>query len=161
MTGKGITKSPPKGVLRWLLRAPLILHRVGLSWMLGKRFMVLEHTGRKTGKLRETVVEVVLHDLEDDTYYIASGWGYRAQWYLNIIVQPDLTIHVGRRKLQVHAEILAPEAGAAVLETYREQYPMAARELSRVMGIPMDEAPPDELMSIVQDSLPMIALKPR
>ena len=161
MSEKGITKSPPKGVLRWFLRAPLFLHRVGLGWIMGKRFLVLEHSGRKTGKPRKTVLEVVLHDREDDKYYIASGWGYRADWYLNITAQPEITIHVGRRKLTVRAQTLTPEAGAGILVRYREKYPAAARELSRLMGIPMDQAPLDELIAIVRDSLPIIALEPR
>jgi deazaflavin-dependent oxidoreductase (nitroreductase family) len=55
-----------------------------MGWMLGGRFLMLTHTGRKSGKRRHVVVEVVDHAKTTDTYYIASGWGEKSDWSQNI-----------------------------------------------------------------------------
>ena len=65
---------PSKGLLRIGVRLPVLLYRARLGWLLGGRFLMLTTTGRKTILPRQTVLEVVLHDQETDTYYIASGW---------------------------------------------------------------------------------------
>ncbi|MHB8629378.1 MAG: nitroreductase family deazaflavin-dependent oxidoreductase [Aggregatilineales bacterium] len=151
----------PTGLLRWILRLPIVLYRVNLGWLFGGRFVLLKHIGRKTGRLRKTVVEVVGHDVANDCYYIVSGWGYNANWYRNLVCTPSIDIQVGRRKLAVSTETLSPLAGAQVLLDYRKKHPLAARELSRLMGLNLIEAPASDLERIVRESLPVIALRPR
>ena len=160
MSNKTLVSSPPKGLMRWFLRAPIFLYRVGLGWMLGERFVLLHHIGRKSGIERKTVVETVGHDKSSDIYYIASGWGRKSQWYQNILATPNIKIQVGRRKLDVLAEILSPEEGAKMLISYREQHPFTARELGGFMGIDMFKTDVSELEAIVRDSVPIIALRP-
>lgn len=150
----------PTGPLRWMLRLPIVLYRLRLGWLLGGRFVLLRHVGRKTGQERQTVVEVIGHDTTTDTYFVASGWGYKANWYQNICQTPRILIQVGRRKLTVDAETLTPAAGAQILIAYRQQYPRAASELSRFMGLNMLHASPEELEQIIQESLPIIAFRP-
>jgi deazaflavin-dependent oxidoreductase (nitroreductase family) len=129
-----------------------------LSWLLGKRFILLNHIGRKSGQVHQTVVEVVAHDPASDTYYIVSGWGPKAQWYQNLLAHPLIDVQVGRRKVSVRAETLSPEAGAQRLLEYRHDHPLAARELSRLMGIDINQATPEKLQEIVRHSLPVVAL---
>jgi deazaflavin-dependent oxidoreductase (nitroreductase family) len=128
-----LTKSPPKGLLRWFLRAPLGLYRVGLGWLLGKRFLMFTHTGRISGELHETLVEVVYHDSETDFYYIASGWGERASWLLNIARTPEIHVITGRRKFNAVAARLTAEDGQVALWKYAQKYPAAFRALSKMM----------------------------
>lgn len=47
---------------RAVLRAPLVLYRHRLGWLLGRRFVYLAHRDRASGRRRETVVEVVRYD---------------------------------------------------------------------------------------------------
>ena len=47
--------APPTGVLRALLGLPVHLYHARLGVLLGHRFLLLVHTGRKTGLHRETV----------------------------------------------------------------------------------------------------------
>ena len=96
MTEKTLVTQPPSGWLRFALRLPLVLYRLRLGWVLGGRFLRLYHVGRKSGQVRQTVVEVVHHERTGDTYYIVSGWGYKAQWYQNLMAMPDVVIQVGR-----------------------------------------------------------------
>jgi deazaflavin-dependent oxidoreductase (nitroreductase family) len=159
---KTLVSKPPSGVLRLLLRLPIALYRLRLGWLLGQRFVLLEHIGRKSGQVRKTVVEVVGHDRASDTYYIVSGWGKRANWYQNLLATPEIAVQVGRRRLKVCAKTVPPAEGARVLLDYRQNHPLATRELSRVLtGANLAKAPPAELERIVQDSLPIVALRPR
>ena len=161
MTEKTLVTQPPSGWLRFALRLPLVLYRLRLGWLLGGRFLRLYHVGRKSGQVRQTVVEVVHHEQTGDTYYIVSGWGYKAQWYQNLMVMPDVVIQVGSRRMAIRAETLPPERGADILIKYRTQHPMAAAELSRIMGIDMARTSPTSLIDIVRESLPVLALRPR
>ncbi len=153
---------PPSGALRLLMRLPIGLYRLRLGRLLGQRFVLLEHIGRKSGQARKTVVEVIGHDRASDTYYIASGWGRRAQWYQNLLATPNITIQVGQRRLNARAEPVTPKEGARILLDYRQKHPLATRELSRVLtGANLAKASPEELERVVQESLPIVALRPR
>ena len=50
---------PPQGCSRLLFRAPVWLYRLGLGGLFGKRMLLLNHTGRKSGLPRQAVLEVV------------------------------------------------------------------------------------------------------
>ena len=159
---KTLVSIQPSGWLRLLLRLPIALYRVRLGWLLGQRFLLLEHIGRKSGQIRRTVVEVVGHDRTSDTYYIVSGWGKRANWYQNLLATPKITIQVGRRRLHVFAEPVSPAEGVRVLLEYRQKHPLATRELSRMLvGADLAKATPEELKNIVRESLLMVALRPQ
>jgi hypothetical protein len=67
------TPQPPRGFKRLFLRTPIWCYRLGCGWLLGKRFLLLTHTGRLSGFSRQTVLEVVDYDPDTDTYVIASG----------------------------------------------------------------------------------------
>lgn len=71
---------PPAGLSRLLFRLPLHLYRAGLGPMFGHRLLVVNHIGRVTGKRRQVVLEVIVHD-DDGSYVVASGWGPSAAWY--------------------------------------------------------------------------------
>ena len=94
-----------------------------LGWLLGDRFLMLTHTGRKSGRARETVIEVVRHDRQADTYYVVSGWGEKADWYQNIRKSPRVAIHVGGRKLQAEAEFIPVEKAIDIMEAYATRAP--------------------------------------
>ena len=156
-----VTGTPPKGLMRALLRMPVWLYRLHLGWMLGSRFVLLNHVGRKSGKSYQTVVEVVDHDPLSDSTIIASGWGFQSNWYQNLLAHPELTIQVGRRRLAVRAEPVPPPEGARILIEYRTKHRIASRELSRMMGLDMATATPEQLEEMIAQSLPMLALRPR
>ncbi|HEX2570481.1 MAG TPA: nitroreductase family deazaflavin-dependent oxidoreductase [Polyangia bacterium] len=149
----------PHGVRRAFLRAPIWLYRHGLGWILGERFLLLTHIGRKTGRPRQAVLEVVHHDAASDTYFILSGWGHRSDWLLNVEKTPEVSIDIGRRHLDARAERIAPAEAAGVLGRYMRRYPRAFRQLGRFM---LGEAlpPGDEGCRRLAEKLPMVALRP-
>jgi deazaflavin-dependent oxidoreductase (nitroreductase family) len=154
-------KRPSQGFKRWLFRAPIWLYRIGLGGLMTKRMVLLNHIGRKSGKLRQAVVEVARYDEENDTYYVASGWGPKADWYRNLLEHPDITIQVGWRKLAVTAVPLPPEQSGEAMVDYAHHYPVAARVLSkRLLGYEVDGTDED-YYALGRDAVPFVALKPR
>lgn len=116
-------------MLRFLARLPLWFYRSGLGWLLGNRFLRLEHVGRKSGKRRETVLEVVRFDRLSKEYVVASGFGPRADWYLNLQAQPLTRIQVGKRTWAVETVFLDAEESAQELRDYQRRHPWAYKLL--------------------------------
>ncbi len=152
-------RKPVTGLKRFFFRAPIYLYRLGLGGLLGKRFLLLNHIGRKSGKARQTVLEVVNYKKETDSYYIASGFGKRSDWYLNILAHPEVNIQVGWRKMAVTAVPLTPEESGQAMVDYARRYPTAAKNLSKILGF--DVSSEEEYREVGQEHIPFIALKPR
>jgi len=127
-----IVNRPPSKALRFGLRLPIWLYRMRLGWLMGDRFLMLTHIGRKSGLPRQTVVEVVKHDKTSNTYYVASGWGEKSDWYQNIRKTPQVTIHVHGRKFQTKAEFIPVEKAIDIVNTYAQEHPIAFNELSGI-----------------------------
>lgn len=160
MLPKSLITKKPTGILRLFLRLPILLYRLKLGWLLGERFLLLNNVGRKSGKLRQNVLEVLEHDKAADIYYIVSGWGFKSNWYQNLLNTPIVTIQVGLRKLNVIAKTLPPSESVRLLLDYRTKHPFAARELSLLIGLSIINAPPQELEKFVREALPIVALSP-
>jgi deazaflavin-dependent oxidoreductase (nitroreductase family) len=66
---------------------------------------LLEHRGRKTGRLRTTPL-VFLED-GDRVVVVASQAGRpeHPMWYLNLLADPDVTVQVGRRRRAMRARV--------------------------------------------------------
>ncbi|MCA9851392.1 MAG: nitroreductase family deazaflavin-dependent oxidoreductase [Dehalococcoidia bacterium] len=137
------TRQPPTGPWKLFFRAPIWLYRLHLGWLLGGRFLLMEHVGRRSGLVRRVVVEVVHHDRDADTYTVASGFGPRSDWYLNLKEHPDIAIRVGRRYLAVRAHFLSADEGADVMERYAREHTKAAPELAKFMGFQVDGSAED------------------
>ena len=150
----------PHGLLRLGLRLPIWLYRLHLGWLLGDRFLLLTHIGRKSGMLRQTVIEVVKHDTESNSMYVVSGWGNQSDWYQNIHKNPDGAINVGGKKLQVRAEDIPLSQAVDILEEYTHRYPLAFKELTR-MFLKEELEPGRESSQRLAEMMPMVAFRPR
>ncbi len=151
--------APPKGLSRIMFRLPIGLYRLHLGWMLGGRFLLVNHIGRKSGLPRQVVIEVVRHDKESQTIIVASGFGKKSQWYRNLQKNPDVTIQLGTKKYTARAEFLSAGQGTIEMADYARRHPFAARELAKLMGYRMDGT--DEDYRILGNEIPFIALKYR
>jgi deazaflavin-dependent oxidoreductase (nitroreductase family) len=127
---KSLIDAPPGKTLRLALRLPIGLYRLHLGWLLGGRFLMLTHTGRKSGQPRHTVIEVVQHDKGTGTYYVVSGWGEKSDWYRNIRKTPAVTVQVGGQVFHAQAEFVPLEKAVGVMEAYAREHATAFRELS-------------------------------
>lgn len=151
---------PPSGIQAVFWRLPIWLYRLNLGWLIGERMLLLQHIGRKSGKMREAVLEVVRHDSQADAYYVCSGFGVKSQWFQNLQANPDVNIQVGRRKLAVHAEILPPSVCGDEMVRYVEAHPNLADNLIQIIGFDA----PDDLegyRSLAEEWLPFIRFTKR
>jgi deazaflavin-dependent oxidoreductase (nitroreductase family) len=156
---ESIADHRPGRALRFGLRLPIWLYRLRLGWLLGHRFLMLTHTGRKSGKPHHAVIEVVRYDKDTDTYYVVSGWGKRSDWYQNLIHFPNVTIQVGTRKFHAMAEFIPLEQSAEILETYAREHALAFRELSGLfLGKRME--PNGNSARRLAAKMPMVAFRP-
>ncbi len=92
-------------------------------------------SGRKSGRSRQTVLEVVRYDRESTMFVVAAGFGPKSDWYINIRSDPRVTVQCGRHKWEMVATFLTPaQAGEELLE-YNRHNPFAMGELAGFMGI--------------------------
>lgn len=154
-----LTENKPSGFLRALFRLPIFLYRMNLGFLLGGRFLMLTHTGRKSGLPRRTVVEVVSNDEAAGTYYVAAAWRERSDWYLNILKNPRVEVQVGNKSFEAEAGRTSREEAGRVLWEYAQKHPIAFRELTFIM---LGERLPAarETCRRIAESVPVISLKP-
>jgi deazaflavin-dependent oxidoreductase (nitroreductase family) len=117
----------PHGLQRRLLKAPVWLYRLRLGRLLGGRFLLLRHRGRRTGEIHETVLEVI--GRTDGELFVISGFGPRSDWLRNIHATPPLLVETGGRSFVPEARFLATDDAVAVLDDYAAHNPRSARVL--------------------------------
>jgi hypothetical protein len=72
-----------------VFKLPVLLYRLRLGWLLGKRFMQLTHVGRRSGKVRRTVLAVLRFDEKTREIYAVSAWkGYNGPVNLDTKIGP-------------------------------------------------------------------------
>jgi len=144
-------------------RAPIYLYRWGLGGMLGKRFLLLIHTGRRTGHRHETVLEIMEYRADGPEAVVMSGFGRNADWFLNIQANPDEEVVIGTRHFAAKHRILPAEEALGVLRGYvrrnRFMAPVIGWVLSRLLGWRYRGSESDERRLVGQ--LPFIAFRPR
>ncbi|MEV3960531.1 nitroreductase family deazaflavin-dependent oxidoreductase [Nocardia sp. NPDC050193] len=85
--------------------------RIGGTWRVGAGFrkpvptLLLEHTGRKSGK-QFTVPLLFLRD-DANIIVVASQGGLpkNPQWYYNLVAQPETTVQIGKDRILVRARL--------------------------------------------------------
>jgi deazaflavin-dependent oxidoreductase (nitroreductase family) len=149
---------PPRGLARLAFRLPILLYRLGWGGLLGTRFLLLTHTGRKSGLERKTVLEVVRYDKETTTFVVAAGFGPQSDWYRNIRHNPQVIVQCGRRRWEMVANFLTPELSGEELLDYARRHPRALRELASFMGYRLDGSQED--IRALGQMLSMVAFRP-
>jgi len=109
---------------RWANRhvmLPMLRHRRVGAWVgspLIGYFLMLTTTGRRSGLPRQTPLN---YAILDGQIYVLSGFGARADWYLNLTADPRVTLVLPGRTLRgAAAPVLDPvEAERAALAVVR------------------------------------------
>ena len=128
-----IVDKKPKGLMRALLRFSIPIFRCRLGWLLGGRFLMLTTIGRRSGRKRFAVVEVVKRKPGTKQYIIASGWGTLSDWYQNLQRTPLIMVDNGTERFDARAETLSVDQAEKVLLDYASRHPSAFGQLSRLM----------------------------
>jgi len=134
MVEKISNPEPLSGLMRSFARAPIGFYRAGLGWVFGGRVLMLTHIGRVTGKQRNVVLEVVRSDAKNNAFYIASGWGEKSDWLLNIQKNPKVNVQFKHRSFPAVAERLSVEDAEQEMLDYGRRHPAALKQLARIMG---------------------------
>ena len=124
--------------------------RIGANWRVGAGFkkpvptLLLEHTGRKTGRTLVSPL-VFIHD-GDDVIVVASQGGRDTdpQWYRNLVANPDAHIEIGSDRRAVRAVTASPEERARLWPKLVQAY-----------------ADFDTYQAWADRQIPVIILKPR
>ena len=153
-----IERPAPTGLLRLCLRLPIWLYRLRCGWVLNSRFLRLTHIGRQSGLPHQTVLEVVHYDRATETYFIASGWGEKPDWFRNLQQTPTVVVTVGRKRFAATARRLSGDEAVRVLLVYAQRHRRAFRTLAKLMvGRRLHGTEQD--CRLLAQSVPLIALR--
>ena len=112
-----------------VLKAQMFLMRRGLF---GDTFMIIHHTGRRTGKQ----YEVPISYLRNGNSILAFTIGGGANWYKNVQQNPDVTLEIKGEQIPARAELVTdPAAVVQALETYKRE---RSAIYERLLGVPRD-----------------------
>ncbi|MBK5266531.1 MAG: nitroreductase family deazaflavin-dependent oxidoreductase [Acidimicrobiia bacterium] len=131
-------RKPPSGVGRWFARAPRYFYRIGLGRILGRRFVLIEHVGRRSGLARQTVLEVIQR--EPEALYVAAAWGTRSDWFKNISANSTVRISSGNlQNVKSEATVLDRQSAVTIFERYAIEHATAARGLAKAFKLPFND----------------------
>lgn len=98
----------PQGIIRVLVRLPMLFHRMGIGFLLRPmRLMAITTEGHKSGLARHTVLEYRRHGSK---LYVISGWGDKPHWVKNVIKSPAVTVQFGQREISATASLVSDSA---------------------------------------------------
>lgn len=114
-----------------IFKLPLLLYRLRLGWVLSTRFMCLTHIGRRSGKIRRTILAVLRFDPINKEIMVISAWS-GSDWYQNIQVAPALQVETGFTRYAPVQHSLSPEEIAILFEEYRRKHPIFSRIVCQI-----------------------------
>ncbi len=103
---QGFMTYPQNGWRKWMFKAPVHLWRLGLGPIIGRFMMLITHTGRKSGLPRRTMAE---YYTLNNRKYVVAAFGRKAQWCLNMLAAPQVTIQSSGGTENVRAERVTDE----------------------------------------------------
>lgn len=133
-TDPWLLRHPPSQVVQWLLGLPLLLYRCRLGWLLGHRFLVVCHRGRISGRVHQTVVEVLRYDWSKREAVVITPWPAKANWYRNVLVTPAVEVWIGRARYRPHQRALNDDEVGEALDSYARKGRGEALGLERLLG---------------------------
>lgn len=157
-----MTRKKPNRLVRYFLRAPVYLYRWRLGWLLGRRFLLLSHVGRRTGRNFQTVLEIMQYRDIGPEAVVMSGFGPRSDWLLNIEAGPAPEVTIGRQHFTAFYRFLDEEEAVRVVAEYEHRNRLLAGilrwVLSRLLGWRYRSSDADRRKLVRQ--LPLLGFRP-
>lgn len=119
---------------------------------------MLEHLGRKSGRTRRVVLEVVAH--HDEAVYVAAAWGARAQWLQNVKADPAVTFYLGSARYRTVAAVVSKDKALELMNEYAEAHPNVLDRLAEFMLDDPAETPEEQARQVAT-MVPMVRLPKR
>jgi deazaflavin-dependent oxidoreductase (nitroreductase family) len=127
-----------KSLLSYVLRGPVYVYRWRLGRLFGRRLMMLTHTGRRSGRRRQTVLEVVEYRKEGPEVVVVNGFGRDSDWVRNIEAGTGEEVTVGGQHFVASHRFLGEEEAMRVIEGYEHRNrwiaPVVRRGFSWLLG---------------------------
>lgn len=114
-----------------IFKLPLFFYRIGLGWIFGKRFLLLTHVGRRSGKVRKTILAILRFDDQTNEIMAISAWR-ASDWFYNIQAAPALEVETGRIRFAPLQRTLSPEEIALLFVEYRTKHPVFSRIVCQI-----------------------------
>jgi deazaflavin-dependent oxidoreductase (nitroreductase family) len=146
-------------IRRALYAAPRWLYKARLGFLLGERFIAIEHEGRNTGTTYLTPLEVIYRDRSADEYFVIPARGERSDWFRNVSKYPATAVYSGSRKRQVSQRVVDIDEAIAVMKIYEQDHPEAAVAMLDLAGVGGE--PTTLAWRSAMDHLPMVAFTPK
>jgi deazaflavin-dependent oxidoreductase (nitroreductase family) len=121
------------GRLLWAInRIPTWIFKLRMGRVLGSRFAMITHRGRKSGAHHTVITETAEGSIEEGRLVYIVAYGTRAQWYKNLKASPAVSIEIaGKTYHQPRHEFLDKTATERAIACYWARYPKLARWLAR------------------------------
>lgn len=118
---------------------------VNLSPRYGGQIMVLEHTGRKSGRRYRTPVN---YALVNEEIYCTAGFGQISDWYRNVLANPQVEVWLPDSWWAgIAEEVLDPKLRAPVLR----QVLIASGFAATLFGVDPQKLSEEELEKLTHD----------
>jgi deazaflavin-dependent oxidoreductase (nitroreductase family) len=114
----------------------MLLYRLGILGRLADHWLtVVTHVGRKSGKVRKTVLYVQDYDPQTREVKVVAAWG-ESDWFKNVHATPALEVEIGGERYAPEQRLLEAEEIAELERQFRHRNPLVARVQCRLMGWP-------------------------
>jgi len=155
--------NPKRAILLYIFRSPVYLYRWHLGGLLGHRFLLLSHTGRRSGLRRQTVLEVIRYQPRVPEAVVMSGFGSKSDWLQNIEANGDEEICIASKHFKACHRFLSESEAEDALQAYESRNrllaPVVRRVLSSLLGWAYTGSSEERRRVITQ--LPLIEFRPR
>jgi len=128
-----------------------------LGWLLGERFLLLTHQGRKSGRWHETVIEVV-GKKPGNVYSVVAAWAEKADWWQNLKVNPNCYVNIERKHFEAKARTLNNQDAEEMMLGYAHQHPKAMKAIAGFLGFNVDGS--DEQYRQIANQVPIVEFIP-
>jgi deazaflavin-dependent oxidoreductase (nitroreductase family) len=137
------------------------LYRWNCGWLLGHRFLLLIHVGRRTGLRHHTVLEVMEYRKEGPEAVVMSAFGQDADWLRNIETTPGPEVVIGSQHFVAGHRFLDAGEAMSVITSYERRNwliaPIIRGVLSRLLGWRYDGSTSARRRLVAQ--LPLVAFR--
>lgn len=116
-----------------------LMYKIGLAPIVGRVILLLTTTGRRTGKPHTTPLT---YDEIDSLIYVGSARGQKADWFQNILADPNVKVQVKNRHFSATAEPSTdPHRIAEFLTLRLQKRPRFVGAITRAVGLAKDPTP--------------------
>jgi deazaflavin-dependent oxidoreductase (nitroreductase family) len=143
------SQTPPNQRIIQLCQGPL-------APLIGRLILLLTTTGRKSGLPRITPLQ---YEEVDGCYYIGSARGTKADWFRNILANPQVEVQVKGRRFSSTAEPITDTTRITDFLLLRlRRHPLMVRLILASEGLPFQ--PDREELAAYAARLAMVILRP-